>query len=214
MVTQMARTIVETVKTPDGKIAAILYSDGCIRIDNVRASYPHLDKPWAKNEKDKPKFSITGLADKEIHESTKQLCVKIINKVLADKDMGKIGGEHKFFRDGDNAGKDECEGMWLIKASENPENQPAVRNAKGQLISKEADILKLIYPGCYVNILVRPWGQKNEHGKKVNANLVAVQFARDGERFGEAALDDDGVFDELETADLDSSGLDDDDDDL
>jgi Protein of unknown function (DUF2815). len=210
----MARTIVETVKRPDGKTAAILYSDGCIRIDYVRASYPHVDKPWAKNEQDRPKFSITGLADKTTHGAVKDLLVRQINAVLKDKQMGKIGSEHKFCRDGDDSGKDEAEGMWVIKASENPENQPAVRNAKGALITDAAAINKLIYPGCYVNILIRPWGQDNKHGKKVNANLVGVQYAGEGERFGEASLDDEDVWEELESEDLGASGLDDDDDDL
>lgn len=37
-----------------------------------------------------------------------------------------------------------------------------------------------IYAGCYVNAKIALWGQDNDHGKRVNAELVAIQFAADG----------------------------------
>ena len=200
----MARTIVKQVEN------AILYSDGCIRIDNVRASYPHIDKPWAKSEKDRPKFSITGLAAKETHDEAKKLLVEQINLLLTSSKIGKLAGEHKFLRNGDDSGKDEAEGCWIIKASENPDRRPSVRNQRGNILSPD-EIAEVIYPGCFVNILIRPWPQNNEHGKKINANLIGVQFAGKGERFGEAPIDDEDVWDEVDTGAMD---LDDDDDDL
>lgn len=205
----MAREIAKRVKN------AILYTDGCIRIDNVRASYPHLDKAWAKNDKDKKKYSITGLAPKETHEEAKKLLVEEINKLLTSSKIGKLASEHKFVRNGDDSGKDENEGHWIIKASENEGRRPTVRDQKGRLVEIE-DIAELIYPGCFVNILLRPWAQNNEHGKKINANLIGVQFAKKGERFGEAPIDDEDAWDEVESDDDDlDSNLDlDDDDDL
>ncbi len=201
------RTVVKKVEN------AILYSDGCIRIDRVRASYPHVDKPWAKNEgEDRPKFSITGLGDKKTHTEVKNLCVEVINKLLTENKMGKIGSEHKFCRDGDNAGKDECEGQWIFKASENPDKAPTIRDRAARKVTDEKAIRELIYPGCYVNILIRPWAQDNKHGKKVNANLIAVQFCEDGDRFGEAAVDDEGAFEQYEDDDI--GGAFDDEDDL
>jgi len=198
----MARTIVKQVKN------AILYSDGCVRIDNVRASYPHIDKPWAKNEDDRPKFSITGLAPKETHDAAKALLVEQINALLTSSKIGKLAGEHKFLRNGDDSGKDEAEGMWVIKASENPDRRPSVRNQRGNILAPD-EIAEAIYPGCFVNILIRPWAQNNKHGKKINANLIGVQFAGNGERFGEAPIDDEDVWDEIE-ADDDDFGDDDD----
>ncbi len=190
----MAREIVKKVKN------AILYNDGCIRIDNVIASYPHLDKPWKKNEEDRAKFSITGLAPKETHEEAKTLLVAEINKLLTSSKIGKLASEHKFVRSGDDSGKDENEGMWVVKVSENPERRPAVRTARGTLM-EVSDIAEKIYPGCVVNILLRPWAQNNKYGKKINANLIGVQFVRDGERLGEAPIDDEGAWDELEEGD-------------
>jgi hypothetical protein len=200
----MARTVVK--KGPN----FVLYDDGCLRIDNLRASYPHVAEPWAKNDKDRKKFSITGLGDKETHGEAKSVCVEIINQLLADRKMGKIGAEHKFCRDGDNAGKDECEGMWLFKASENADRTITVRSRSGAKITEKSEIEKLIYPGCYVNVLLRPWAQDNEHGKKINANFIAVQFVKDGERFGEGAIDDEDAFDSLGEDDYDFEQEDDD----
>lgn len=204
----MARSIVKQVPN------AILYDDGCVRIDGVIASYPHLDKPWKKNEGDRPKFSLTGLAPKETHGEAKTLLVEVINSLLASNKMGKIGAEHKFVRNGEPDGealKPETAGMWIIKASENPDRPPKVRDERTKIMTPE-EILKKIYAGCVVNILIRPWAQNNSHGKKVNANLIGVQFVRDGTRIGEAAIDDDDAWDELEVAGGADMALDDDED--
>lgn len=187
----MTREIVKQVKN------AILYNDGCIRIDNVRASYPHLSKPWAKDDAGTPKFSITGIGEKKTHDEVKNLCVEVINKLVKDQNLGTIGAQHKFCRNGDDSGKPENEDCWLFVASERAERRPAVRTRTGSVAATE-EIDDLVYAGCYVNILIRPWAQNNQYGKKINANLVAVQFARDGERFGEAPISDDDVWDAVE----------------
>lgn len=206
----MARTVVKSVAN------AVQYDDGCIRIDNVICSYPHLDKPWKKNDKDRAKFSVTGLAPKETHGEAKAMLVDRINALLVEHKMGKIGAEHKFVRNGDGEDgplKPETEGMWQIKASENPDRAPKVRDQLTKVMTPE-EILKKIYPGCVINILIRPWAQNNEHGKKVNANLIAVQFVKDGVRIGEAAIDDDDAWDVLEVENIDLGTLVDDDEDL
>ena len=41
-----------------------------------------------------------------------------------------------------------------------------------------------IYSGCYANIKVSFWFQSNNFGKRVNCQLVAIQFAKHGESFG------------------------------
>lgn len=206
----MARTVVESVPN------AVLYSDGCIRVDGVVCSYPHVDKPWRKNDGDTLKFSITGLAPKETHDEAKKLLVRQINRLLEEAKMGKIGAEHKFVRDGgseDDATKPEQANMWVIKASENVERPPKVRDQRTKLLTPD-EIRKLIYAGCIINILIRPWAQNNKHGKKINANLIAVQFVRDGERIGEAAIDDDDAWDVLDVEEETDLGKLDDDEDL
>ena len=38
------------------------------------------------------------------------------------------------------------------------------------------------YSGCYVNAIIEVWAQDNQHGKRINASLLGVQFVRDGEK--------------------------------
>jgi hypothetical protein len=55
-------------------------------------------------------------------------------------------------------------------------------------------LARKLYGGCYVNAAVRPWLQDNKHGRGVRCDLVAIQFARDGEAFGEAVADVSSMF--------------------
>ena len=53
------------------------------------------------------------------------------------------------------------------------------------------------YAGCYVNAVIELWFQNNGFGKRVNANLLGVQFFKDGEPFGDnagASADDFDAF--------------------
>jgi hypothetical protein len=39
------------------------------------------------------------------------------------------------------------------------------------------------YAGCYVNCALNIWAQDNQYGRRINAELVSVQFLRDGDAF-------------------------------
>lgn len=49
------------------------------------------------------------------------------------------------------------------------------------------------YAGCYVNAVIEIWGQDNQHGRALRAELKGVQFVKDGDAFsgGGAASPDD-----------------------
>lgn len=203
------REIVKKVKN------GILYSDGSIRIDNVRASYPHLDKmyqapPGKDGKQSAPAFSIVGMLDKKTHVDAKNLIVEVMNGIQKEKDT-KVAKDKKFIRDGDDGDKLEYEGYWTVSARET--RRPSVRHRSGEPMS-EKEIQDIIYAGCRVNILVNPWFQDNDFGKRINSNLLAVQFVRDDEQIGQARIDDEGVFDPIEGEDDDGMGgsLSDDDD--
>lgn len=40
------------------------------------------------------------------------------------------------------------------------------------------------YSGCYANVIVEVWAQNNAYGKRINAQLMGVQFVKDGDSFG------------------------------
>ena len=54
------------------------------------------------------------------------------------------------------------------------------------------------YSGCYVYGSITLWLQNNSYGKKINANLRAVQFERDGEAFGMKPVNAEDEFEPLE----------------
>lgn len=206
----MANLVVEKTVTN-----AVLYTNGMIMIKNVRASHPHLDKPYAGKSDDgkpkAPKFSIVGMLPKATHVAAKDLCVSIINKLMLEKKCPKLAGDKKFCRNGDDSSSEEYEGHWTVSASES--RRPAVRDRRAELILEESKIADMLYGGCYVNILIRPWFQDNEFGKRVNAGLIGVQFVRDGEPFGEGRINDEDAWDAVDDDDSDD-GMGDEDDGL
>lgn len=187
----------------------IVRDDGCIRIQEVRLSYPHLFKPWAKNpEKEKAKYSAKFLLDKKTHASEIRTLGALVGKMMQEAFKGRIPNDKLFFRDGAGSAKPEQEDCWIISASE--DQRPHVMNRDKSRVNEEDDI---VYAGCYVSVLIRPWIQANSWGKRINANLLAVQFFRDGDRFGPERPDINDAFDdvsgEFEDEGVSASGSDD-----
>lgn len=181
--------------------------DGCILLKGVRLSYPHLFKKWAGEDGQTPKYSGRFLVDKKTHEKEIEALREHIKAFMKEHGKGKKASPRKwFFRDGDHeeeTGGDEVKGQWYIAASEN--TRPNAINKDKSPVSEEDDIL---YAGCVVNVLIRPWFQNNKFGIRVNANLLAVQFVRDGERFsGVSRPDVDEAFDDESDDDDGDDGL-------
>jgi hypothetical protein len=196
----------------------IRYSDGTIRIDNLRGSYMHVDAPYAgKGDDGKPgkaKFSMTGIALKKTHKEVKEELVAMIGEILLANKIKAIPSANKFIRNGDDSGKDEYADAWTIKASE--DKRPSCRDRKGKPVDRE-DVAEMFQSGYWFSMLIRPWWQNNDYGKKVNANLLAVQFVKEDEVFGEGRISEDDIdetFDSVDDDDDDVGGFDDDDDDL
>lgn len=59
------------------------------------------------------------------------------------------------------------------------------------------------YSGCYVNVSLDLWSMDNKFGRRVNATLLAVQFASDGEAFSGGAAFSDDDFETIEGGDGD-----------
>ena len=87
-------------------------------------------------------------------------------------------------------------GCMSIKAS--TKRRPIVINRDKSPITEDDGI---IYPGCYVNAIIEVWAQNNAWGKRVNANLLGVQFVADGEPFGSGVSASADDFDVVESDD-------------
>jgi hypothetical protein len=176
-----------------------------IRVSNVRLSYPHLDKPYKKeDDKGVAKYGVVGLLPKDTHAAARKLIDEEIARVLKENKVKALAADKKFLRDGDESDKEEHEGHWTLSARE--ERRPILKEMiDGELTLVEPeDAKETFYGGCWGSLLIRPWFQNNKYGKRVNAGLVAVTKKGDDDSFGEGRIDEETVdeaFDEDEDFD-------------
>ncbi|EMQ4336866.1 DUF2815 family protein [Salmonella enterica subsp. enterica serovar Newport] len=192
----MAEKLVPAKKVKNG----VLYKSGHIKISNVRASYPHLDKPYGGEDGGEPKYSLTLLMPKSTHGEIEKVIREQIEVTKKNHKTGplKVAPSMLFIKDGDTdfPDKPECEGMWVISARER--KRPDVYNIEREELTTSSEILEEIYGGCWVSVVIRPWSQENKFGKRVNANLISVLKRKDDEPFGEGRVDTSDAWDDDE----------------
>lgn len=196
----MAREILKTGKNFKR------YTDGTILLQLVQASYPHTGEPDIDETTKKKSWSLVSMLKKSTHKEAASEVKKMIDELLIErKAKGKVASDKLALKDGDTSGKDTYAGHWLVNAREN--KRPSVRDKdKTPLDKEEAD--EKIVGGVFVDVLVRPWFQDNSFGKRVNMNLVAVQFRKDtGVRFGEGRISEDEIDDTFESYDDEDGGF-------
>lgn len=196
----MARSL--TVEKRFPKEGVTFYKEGYIKILDAKLSYPHFDKPQ-KFERDDgsevEKYGMEGLIESERFQESKKYMVEKIKAIMEDKDC-KCSKDKWFVVEGDADMRPELEGMYQIKASES--RKPEFLTVDGDDIQSVKDLRDLFYPGCRVDMLIRPWGQnyrdqkKGTTAKRVNAGLVTVKFRRDDTRLGEEPISTDGAWDD------------------
>lgn len=174
-----------------------------IKITEARLSFPDIWRPKAiksgKGEPGEPKYSAHFLLDKKEHadqikslklaifalakekwgEKTKEMITK--NKVTVCLHEGS---------DKEYDGYSE-ENMFLSASSG---KRPTIVDRDKTALAEDD---RRPYGGCYVHAIVRLWVQDNNFGKRVNAELMGIQFVKDGEPFGAAPLSED-AFDDLD----------------
>lgn len=163
-----------------------------IKIQNARLSFPSLFRKASFNGVE-TKYEATLLLNKQDHAEVIASIQKAIKeKVTVDLKGAKLGADKLCLRDGDDVEYDGYSGHMSLKASN--KKRPTVIGRDKAPVTEDDNI---IYGGCYVNAIIELWAQNNEYGKRVNANLLGVQFVRDGEPFasGETVGADD--FDDL-----------------
>lgn len=163
-----------------------------IKLTNVRLSFPHLFTPHSMEEGQEKKFSATFLLDNEKHKALINQIEKQIERMAIDAFKKKVSFK-SCLRDGnDKIDLDGYEGCMFIPASR--KTRPAVVDRDVNPVTEEDGVL---YAGCYVNATIRLWVQDNKWGKRVNAELRAVQFVKDGESFGVAPVKAEDEFEQV-----------------
>ena len=149
-----------------------------IQIKSARVNFPHLfKKPVINGEEGKCGAQL--MLDPETNAGAIKEIKTAITEILKERNKGKkIPGSKLCLQKGEERGRDEYEGLMVLSA--NAKGFPVVISGDGKTkIESEED--SNIYGGCYCNAKVRLWFQDNKYGKRVNCELVAIQFAKDGE---------------------------------
>lgn len=177
--------------------------DGVIVVRRARLSYPHIFEMWCKTPgKDKPRFSATFILPEETHAAEIKALRKHFDQLQQEFFKGKVAAKDLCFRDGSQTAKPEYQDAWILVSSQTDKKlAPTIRNIRGEVVDEDDG---MIYAGCYVTGIVNPWKQANEHGKKINANLVGVQYTGKGEAFSSAANPD--VDEEFEEGEDEEAG--------
>jgi len=181
-----------------------------IKIQNARLSFPSLFRKSVFEGSTDGKYEATFIIPKEGKghlkiagkEVTGEALMGFIDQYAKDNKLGKLSRERLFVKDGDDLFDldkyPEYEGHWVIKGSNT--KRPTVLNRDRTPVTEDDEVF---YAGCYVNAIIEPWAQNNNFGKRVNSNLLGVQFVKDGEPFGDGGTkvtEDD--FDDIEDEEL------------
>lgn len=196
--------------------------EGVVTLKNVRLSFPHLFEPTASVEGGPKKYRAAFLIDPTSESGKANL--KVLNAAIdkaalgvwktkekADKIRAKLDSDRSGLRDGEDATNKDgdvyagYEDMKFITAS-NGKKPKVLRRDKSVIDSTEA---AEIYGGCYVNAVVSVWAtnQEKHGGNGIFFTLEIVQYAKKGEPFGAAELDEDDYLDDMGDEDDDDDGL-------
>lgn len=153
------------------------------KVAKTRLSFPSLFRTATFGEQDTGKYEATFILDKEKHADAIKQIKDQIAKLMKEELKGKIPAEKLCLKDGDESGRPEFEGAYTLKAS--TKKRPVVIDRDRAPLAEEDN---KPYAGCYVNAIFSLWAQDNKFGKRINAQLDGVQFAGDGEPFGEGGI--------------------------
>lgn len=175
-----------------------------------RLSYADIFTPRAfeKGKEDSAKYKTLVLIPKNTEQGKKDFAELQRASAAAKKEkwadkVPTLTPDKLFVKDGDTLGKEETVGMWVVAASDDAAPQVLDRDGVTELTEKDGKV----YSGSYARVIINVWCQDNKYGKRVNANLRAVQFVAHGEAFGKGRVDARQAFGSLEDDDVAGLGF-------
>ena len=187
-----------------------------LRLRNVRLSFPHLFTPREQKSDDgtatKKTYQASFLLpiEGDPNENLRNAKAAVMHCIKVGLKGKNPGSERVCLRSGASKGEQGLEGyddtMFFLSASSKDKPVTVDRSKRnGEFVELKEEDGKL-YGGCYVNATVRLWPQDNKFGKRVNAQLKAVQFYADGEPFGAPRVKAENEFGDVEEAPVDELG--------
>ena len=161
-----------------------------VKLQKVHLSFPALFKPKSVNESE-PKYGASFLLSKKDDAAQIDGLRAACLATAKEQWPTKIPTGVKYCVH-DGAEKDyDGYGPAVIYISASSTIRPVVVDENVAPVTEED---RKIYAGCLVNVVLRLWAQDNQFGKRINAQLQAVQFAAAGEAFGEKPIDPNEEF--------------------
>ena len=183
-----------------------------LKLNNVRLSYPSLFEAKAGPDGGEPAFSASFILSKQdnatelgtmkngifavAEEAWGKGNVKWNGHVLNVKSGGKVVVAKVCLRDGAEKASDGYGDAVMFFSARSKTQPPVVDKNPSVALTKNSG---KPYAGCMVNASVRLWAQDNNFGKRINASLNAVQFASDGEGFGEGIVNAEEEFTNIDS---------------
>ena len=182
-----------------------------IMLTNTRLSFPQLVEARAYQEGQAKKFSADLILDpagedwKKVMHSVMQSAQEkwgdnaqaVLQMCQADRKLRAFGNgaekvDKKTFKPYEG-----YEGAVYVSA--NNANPPQMIESNGKSVDPTNTmayqaLARKMYGGCYVNAAIKFWIQDNKYGRGIRCELIALQFAKDGEPFGDAAPDASNLF--------------------
>ena len=157
-----------------------------ITLNNVRLSFPALWEPRkGPDANSKASYQAAFLLDKKDNAAdiaaVKAAIAAITKETFKGKQPPKI-----CLREGSEKPDLEGYGESVMFINARSDKRPHVIGRKMEAIGPDDGI---VYAGCYVNATIRLWGQDNNYGKRINAQLRAIQFVKKGDAFGDGDID-------------------------
>ena len=182
-----------------------------IMLTNTRLSFPQLVEARAYQEGQAKKFSADLILDpagedwKKVMHSVMQSAQEkwgdnaqaVLQMCQADRKLRAFGNgaekvDKKTFKPYEG-----YEGAVYVSA--NNANPPQMIESNGKSVDPTNTmayqaLARKMYGGCYVNAAIKIWIQDNKYGRGIRCELIALQFAKDGTPFGDAAPDASNLF--------------------
>lgn len=185
-----------------------------IYLTNARLSFPHLVEPQKQmgdNNKERISYNAEFILTPQdpcfaqfmakVQELAvgkwKEHAAQVLAMCNADRKLRCYGSGNEKINKKTFQPYDGYAGMVYITAGR--DTPPQIIQGDGKPIDPSntlayQQLTRAMFGGCYVNAAVKPWLQENKYGRGVRCDLVALQFAKPGEAFGEGAVDASPLF--------------------
>lgn len=168
---------------------------GKVKLQNVRLSFPDLFEAVQFEGKGPFKYRASFLIEPNspAHKALLAAQEAVLKEEFKDKWQAVLNTANddsklRFIGKGDNKAYDGYAGMLYVTATRaKDKGRPGIYD-KNPGTKEQPNYLTATdgkpYAGCYVNAVIELWPQNNNYGKTCRANLLSVQFAKDGDAFG------------------------------